>query len=282
MIHSEDETAEDGGRIKGRGERRVHSSWIAYLLFILFVIFGAIWFLFFSHFFSVNDFEISELSVLEKEAVAGEIGEYLDGKNGFIKDRRNIFIIDEEEVAKHLMNTFFIESATVDKVYPNILRLKIKERQRSVILVTNNKIYIVDDYGVITDYADSATVSTTRNFLTSSVPVDTLKEIFVVESTSTVYEKGFEYTDSKRVRNWLDLAGRLREAGIWFKALYLDADEYGIVRIILKENKNVILDAEAPLDAQIETLRQFIQAKPNWDDIHEYIDVRIPGRIYYK
>ncbi len=79
----------------------------------------------------------------------------------------------------------------------------------------------------------------------------------------------------------LDLAEKLREAGIWFKALYLDDNEAGIVTIILKENKDVIIDADAPLESQIETLRQFIQAKPNWDDIQEYIDVRIPGRIYY-
>ncbi len=107
------------------------------------------------------------------------------------------------------MNTFFVDSVTVDKVYPNILRLKIKERQRSVILVTKNKIYIVDDYGVITDYADPQTASTTKNFLSSSVPVDSLKEIFVVAPTSTVYEKGFEYTDSKRVRSWLGFGGKV-------------------------------------------------------------------------
>ncbi len=68
MIYSEEETIEDGGRLKGRGERRASSSWIAYLLFILFVIFGAIWFLFFSHFFTITKYEISDLNVLEKQA----------------------------------------------------------------------------------------------------------------------------------------------------------------------------------------------------------------------
>jgi hypothetical protein len=282
MIYKGEEIQDGDGQIKGRGGRPASSSWIAYFLFILFVIFAVIWFLFFSHFFTIANFEITELNVLEKQAVVGEIGAYLDGRQGFVKDKRNIFIVDEEDIATHLMNTFFVESVSVDKVYPNILRLKIKERQRSVILVTKNKIYIVDDYGVITDYADEQTASTTKNFLSSSVPVDSLKEIFIVAPTSTIYERGFEYTNSKRVRSWLDLAERLREAGIWFKALNLNENEAGIVRIILKENKDVILDADAPLDAQIETLRQFIQSKPTWDDIHEYIDVRIPGRIYYK
>ena len=224
MIYKGEETQDGDGQIRGRGGKPSSSSWIAYLLFSLFVFFATIYFLFFSHFFTVVNYEISDLSVLEEQAIIGEIGTYLDTRTSLFKDKRNIFLIDKEAVVAHLMNTFFVESVTVDKSYPNILRLKIKERQRSVILVTKNNIYIVDDYGVITDYADEATASTTKKFLSSKVPVDSLKEIFVVAPTSTIYELGFEYTNTKRVRNWLDLATQLRDAGIWFKALYLETN----------------------------------------------------------
>ncbi len=282
MIYQFKNNDEDGqGRVVGRASR-IRSSLTAYFLFFIFIIFAIIWFLFFSHFFTIKKFEVENLKVLERGAVVGEMEDFLKSKPGFLKDKKNLILVKEDEIENHLMNTFFVDSVTVDKVYPNILRLKIEERQRSVILVTNNKIYIVDDYGVITDYADEAIASTTRNYLSSSVPVDTLKEIFVIAPTSTIYEKGFEYTNSNRVRSWLDLSKKLRDAGIWFKALYLSDSELGLVKIILKENKDVIIDADAPLDIQVETLRQFIQSKPKWDDIHEYIDVRIPGRIYYK
>jgi hypothetical protein len=275
------EQFEDGVMVK-RGERRGQPAWIAYILVFVFLILSALWFLFFSGYFSVGEFEINDLNVLERDVVIGEVGRFLDEGDVIIKDKRNIFFVDEKSVADHLMNTFFIDSATVDKVYPNILRLKIKERQRSVILVTKNNIYIVDDYGVITDYADQETVAITRQFLSSSVPVDSLKEIFIVTPTSTNYQIGTQYTESKNVRSWLELAEKLRNAGIWFKAIQKDQVELGILRIILKENKEVIIDEDIPLDAQIDTLRQFLQTKPVWDDIHEYVDVRIPGRIYYK
>ncbi len=268
--------------MKGRGGRQKPRPWLAYFLFVLFIIIASFWFVFFSGYFSVGEYEVNALTVLERDAVTGEIGKFLDARESWIKDKRNIFLIDEQNVADHLMNTFFIESAVVDKIYPNILRLKIKERQRSVILVTRNKIYIVDDYGVITDYADQATVSTTREFLSSSVPVDSLKEIFVIMPTSTDYEIGLKYTDTNIVRGWLDLAEKLRNSGIWFKAIQINDSEPGILHIILKENKDVIMDEDISLEAQIDTLRQFIQTKPAWDDIQEYVDVRIPGRIYYK
>jgi hypothetical protein len=272
----------EDGMLKGRGGKYKTQSWVAYVLFFLFIILAGLWFVFFSGYFRTVEYDIIDLNVLEKDVVTGEIGKFLDTRDGVIKDKRNIFLIDEQSVADHLMNTFFIESATVDKIYPNILRLKIKERQRSVILVTRNKIYIVDDYGVITDHADQATVSTTREFLSSSVPVDSLKEIFVIVPTSTNYEIGWQYTNTNNVRGWLDLAEKLRNAGIWFKAIQINDDEPGILRVILKENKDVIMDEDISLDSQIDTLRQFMQSKPVWDDIHEYVDVRIPGRIYYK
>ena len=170
----------------------------------------------------------------------------------------------------------------MDKSYPNVLRLKFKERQRSVILVTNNNIYIVDDYGVVTDPADSATVSSTRKFMTSTVPVESSKEIYVVTATSTIFQKGQEVISKDRVRGWLNLATKLRDAGIWFKALEPQVQDTNLIKIVLKENKRVLMDLNLSWEGQIESLRQFISSKPNWEDIHEYIDVRVQGRIYYR
>jgi len=80
----------------------------------------------------------------------------------------------------------------------------------------------------------------------------------------------------------LDIANRLREAGIWFKALDIGLEPQSLLQVLIKENKYVLVDTDDLLDAQIETLRQFLATKPKMDQIHEYIDVRVPGRIYYK
>ncbi len=265
-----------------RGVKRRESVWITCILIFLFLLFLSFWFVFFSGYFSIEEYQINTLNVLEKDIVIGEVGKYLDGTNGLIRDRRNIFLIDEHDIENYLMNTFFVESVTVDKIYPNILRLNIKERQRSVILVSKNKIYIVDDYGFIIDLADQAMISSTREFLSSTTPVDSLKEIFIITPTSTNFEIGSRYSSTEVVRGWLDLAEKLRNSGIWFKAIQINDNEPDILHIILKENKDVILDEGISLEAQIDTLRQFIQTKPDWNNIHEYVDVRIPGRIYYK
>ncbi len=255
---------------------------VVYALLISFVVLGGIWFLFFSGFFDVHKIELSKLQVLGEGAVRGEIEAYFNQPKQHIWGNRNIFSLDEQDLAKYLSSKLFVDNLTVDKSYPNILRLKIKERQRSVVLVTNTDIYIVDDYGVISDRADTSTAATTRQFLTGTTPIETSKEIYVIAPISASFEKGQSFASSTRVRAWLELGNKLRDAGVWFRALQIQPEPLNTLYVILKENKNVILDLDQPVDGQVETLRQFILTKPKWSDINEYIDVRIPGKIYYK
>lgn len=253
-----------------------------YGLFIGFFVVAIVWFFLYSGIFSIKDIEIGELRVLRVEAVRGEIEGYFNQPKRWPWGNRNIFFLDEEDLKKFVAEKFFVDNLTVEKVYPNILRLMIKERQRSVVLVTKNNFYIVDDYGVITDIADEATASTTRRFLISPSPVETSKEIYVISSATTTYSKGTSYTGSGRVRQWLDTSTKLREAGIWFKAIDIGTNPSDSISLILRENKNVLLEMNEVLDAQIENLRQFMMTKPKLEEVKEYIDVRVPGKIYYK
>lgn len=263
-----------GKNIKTRG--------VIYALLASFVLVASFWAFFFSGFFDIREYEIGQLSVLSKTAVIGEVEAYFNQQKRWPWGNRNVFALDKVGLQSFLEKKFFVENVTVDKTYPNILRLKIKERQRSVVLITKNEFYVVDDYGVVTDVADPATASTTRLYLTSTVPVDSPKEIYVIVPTNGFLSRGQEFVDPNHVRAWLDLGAKLRDAGIWFKALEPQYATSTMIQVILKENARVKIDLNDQLDGQVETLRQFVLAKPKWEDIKEYIDVRIPGRIYYK
>lgn len=267
---------------KEREGELVKSKTVSTILFLSFIVIATVWFLFFSDFFSISKYEVGELRVLDRGAVAGEMDHFFDQQQHGPISGRNIFLFDPIKLEKFLKKTFFIENATVEKIYPNILRLTISERQRSVIFITNNQMLILDDYGIVTDKADETTVSSTRTYLSNPSPIESSKEIYIIAPTSTSYQIGYEYTSSEQVRSWLELAKKLRDAGIWFKAFELNLETPDILSVILKDNKNVLFDIKIVPDEQIETLRLFLQTKPNMDEINDYIDVRIPGRIYYK
>lgn len=253
-----------------------------YGLLIGFFVCSFFWFFLYSGYFDIQKVEIEPLSVLRVEAVEGEIEAYFNGPKQWPWGNKNLFSLNEEGLKKHLMQKFFVDNLFVDKSYPNILRLKIIERQRSVVLITKNNMYVVDDYGVVTDFADATTTSITRQFLISPSPINTPKEIYVITSVTTTYDKNQVFTDSDMVRKWLISANKLKEAGIWFKALDIGSRPSEAISIILKENKSVLFEMDDTLDAQIETLRQFLASKPKLDKVYEYIDVRVPGKIYYK
>ncbi len=251
-------------------------------LLIGFVVCSIFWFFLYSGRFDVKKIEIAPLQVLRAEAIEGEMAAYFNGPKQWPWGNKNIFVLDKEKIKKDLMDKFFVENVIVDKSYPNILRLKIIERQRSVVLITKNNMYVVDDYGVVTDFADATTTSVTRQFLISPSPVNTPKEIYVITSVTTTYDKNQAFTDSTMVRKWLVAANKLRDAGIWFKALDIGLEPSDALSVILKENKNVLFELDSTLDAQIETLRAFLTSKPKLDQIYEYIDVRVSGKVYFK
>lgn len=274
---------ETGMFAEDRVDRQNKSRWVKFSLFASFIILSLFWFIFYSNYFSVTEYEVGDLNVLSREAVIGEVEAYFNRPKEWPWGNRNILILDPIKIENHLADKFFIDRATVDKSYPNILRLNIQERQRSVILVTKTGVYIIDDYGVVTDLADSVTASAIMSALTDSSPVDTPKEVLIISSVTSTYDKGQVYVESNRVRQWLDLTLKLRDTGIWFKGLDIGSEpDRDTMNLVLKENISVLMELDDTVDLQIETLRQFLNTKPDLSEVREYIDIRVPGKIYYK
>lgn len=266
-----------------RAGRQNKSRWVKLSLFASFIILSFFWFVFYSNYFTVTEYEVGELNVLSREAVAGEIEAYFNRPKDWPWGNKNILTVDPGRIENHLADKFFVENVTVDKIYPNILRLNIRERQRSVVLVTKTGVYIIDDYGVVTDLADSETASATMSVLTDPSPVDMSKEVLIISSVTSTYDKGQIYVESNKVRQWLDLTIKLRDAGIWFKGLDIGLEpDTDTLNLVLKENISVLIELDDTVYLQIETLRQFLNTKPDLGEVREYIDIRVPGKIYYK
>ena len=91
-----------------------------------------VWFIFVSRYWSVTKIETNDLHDLSREEVASTTYDLLDNGGWKPWDRRNIFFVDPQQLEQDLHDRLFVEQVVVDKVYPNVLRLKIEERQRSV------------------------------------------------------------------------------------------------------------------------------------------------------
>ncbi len=246
---------------------------------ILFLIF---WIVFYSELFTIQRFEVGDLKTLDKTVVQQRIEEYLQKEESWPGKKENLLKVDTKKMEQFLMEQFFVDNIEIQKQYPNILRLIISERQRSVIGVSLTQSFIVDDYGYVLETFDAEHTSSVQALLNQIRVYEDVKDTYVWLATSTHFERSDLFANQQIVRGWLNAVRGLRGAGIWFKAIRIDPDIPGLTNVMIQEDIEVILDVEEALEGQIDTLRLYLQTKPDLRKVQEYIDVRIPGRIYFK
>ena len=243
---------------------------------------AGLWFIFSSGYWDIKTVEIGELKTLERGEVLRELDQSLNDRGWRPWHVHNLLMMDEKKISNQLRDRLFIEQIAVEKVYPNILRLKIVERQRSVVLVSDNQFFIVDTTGVITSIAEDDVVSSTRARLNLRAITDNAHLPIIVMKTADPVAPGFEIAKSDQVKRWLEASHKIVLEGLQFCFMDIDSPESNLARFKAPKNYNIYIDLSRSLEVQIAAYKDFIKSKSNEDSIKEYIDVRIPGRVFVK
>lgn len=241
-----------------------------------------VWFFFVSGYWSVSTIEVNELKALDRGEVASTTFDILDRGPWKPWDTRSLFFISETDVAAQLRDRLFAESVIVDKVYPNILRLKIQERQRSVVLASKDQLLLVDTSGVVTGEADGALEDASRALLTGrSIAQPNHPPVILCELQELV-TAGYQVADPDRTKHWLDTYEALQRAGLKFRYVILMEPASRTLRVKLEKGYDLILDLQTSIPAQIDSYKKFEVSQPKNIQIREYVDVRVPGKIFLK
>lgn len=296
----------DGTFVHTRSGLVKQSRATSYFLVITFFILSIVWFIFVSKYWSVKTIDVQgDLKDVSRGEV--EVAAYDLIDNGTRKpwDQRNIFFIDEKILAGEIKERLFADYVTVDKVYPSVLRLLVVERQRRVVYVSNGLYQTVDPDGSITGIEkDDGYIKDRlagKTFADPNHPpiivqirsaaadsISTSSEMVIddlgVTSTQVLDESGpmSRLTDAETVKGWLDATHELLKAGIRFRYIKVSSPTSRTFKIVSDQGFDVVMDLKTDLKAQIDTYQRFIASKPKGTDIHEYVDVRIPGKIYLK
>jgi hypothetical protein len=255
---------------------------------------GWIYMFLFSEYFTISRVEIFNEKngfPMEEGRVAAEALRVLDEERVWPFRARNIFFIDRDALGSRIEEELFIEKVVVDKKYPSILRLKLKERESSVIIRIGEEYAEVDHTGIVTrilgtdEAAGLERVADSPRGKGSSIPMLSLKTFgsstsTIITSTTIVAHQSL--TEESRVVRWLNALQRLKERGFGYRRVSLDTVSSTKLSVRLFEPYEVYFDLLTPLDAQIDGYYAFIKNKPQGTDIQEYIDARIPGKIFYQ
>ncbi|MCW1892020.1 MAG: FtsQ-type POTRA domain-containing protein [Candidatus Uhrbacteria bacterium] len=276
MKKSEGTFVED--RLRSRSARRR----VTVVVCTSIAVIGWAYVLFFSEFFSVSTIQIEGVASLERGEVERAIGEGLLKQRVFPFRKGNVFLIKTKELESFLKENLFVQSVVVDKKAPNILRLKIEERQSSLVLRVGERIYQVDRAGLIMreiqpgpEQEEILASSDSPSASRTGLP---LLDIRTQDPQPIV---GNGYITDTQMQRWLDTLQGLKERGFGYRSASLEQATSSKMILRMFEPYDVYIDIMEPLAGQIQSYYEFMKVKKG-EKIYEYVDARIPGKVFYK
>ncbi len=208
---------------------------------------------------------------VDQNMVQEKIDPLLAGSRWGLFPKRVLFVVSPTEIKELVKNSASaILSVDVRKELPNILKVEITEREPLAIWSAAGQFFFIDKEGIaydkilrseskdanislITDEHNKPTVEGDR-----VITNDTLKFVRTIsDSFSTVGDLGV---------NFFIAPSRLAPD----------------LTLVTSEGWKVVFDTSSDADLQISTLREVLKSKVSNTNQLNYVDLRIPGRVFIK
>jgi hypothetical protein len=276
-------TLSEGGMYRtDRRDQKRSNHLVVISLVAGFALTGWLWFLFASKFFDITSVDAGTITTLDRGEVVTEVDKAIDEMPWRPWHKTNILMLDANRLSKQLRDRLFVDDVAVYKSYPNVLRLKIKERQRNVVLVSNGQYVTVDASGLVTGDAEGDVLKSAQDRIAARAFADDSLLPVVVMPTADPLSAGFQVGQPEQVRRWLDVTRALVLAGLRIRFMKVESPESALARFVSERGYDIYFDLSSPIDKQIVTYQDYMKTKPDQSQIHEYLDVRVSGKVFIK
>jgi hypothetical protein len=258
-----------------RGRKKLSGKWAFYFAAALFLA-TAVFALFFSNFLSIATIKISGLNKLEEESIRNVVDEKLSGKYLGLVDRHNLILLRKIEIKKALKDNFNrVEDVWVEKVFPDSLRIKVKERELTMLLCDSLKCYVLNEKGEAYG-AD--------NFSMEELEKENL--ITLKDLSGAQISVGSSPLEDEFREFILGLESRVREdLGVILKKQYETPSRMsGDLKGETEEGWKIYFSENVGMEKEMLMLRTVLEhkiEKERQKDL-EYIDLRIANKVFYK
>ena len=250
--------------------------WFLALILLIFII----WLIFFSPFFRIKEMSIIGNKSTSSEKIKNEVNQIIKKRAFFILPKDNIIFINPTEIEKVLSqeNPSFQE-IKAKKKFPDILKIEISERRSAIIWCRQENCFFTDKNGIA--YAEVFFAE-----LLSFGGKENMEKMLVVQE-----EKDEKIRTSQKVADQnfigfiLEISKNLEQIeSLEIISLRTPESASSEIWITTIEGWQVIFNTSEPAKKQAGDLAKFLNEKINEEERKnlEYIDLRIPGKIYYK
>lgn len=228
--------------------------WLFWVVVIMGCAYGVYWAIWLNPYFAIKTVEVDGVASPVVKEAAGQLA------------GQNIFRLQSSDVAAMIRSVYPpTESVTLVRGLPNTVKLEVTLRTPAALWQVGGTSYVVDTAGIVYAVADP-----------SLGPLPATK---ITDATNLPISLGRQITTPAFLSFVSDLSTKLPEAtGKQIQSLQIKDSSF-YVDVITTDNKQFKLTTLRDEDQQIEEIRQVLLAKLGNVG---YIDVRVPGRAYYK
>lgn len=243
-----------------------------YLLLAVFLILGALYLLFYSPIFSIENSIVDQAVETSGEEVKGVVEEAYSGRSFGLFPNRNIFIVSSEKIEEKIIESFpSVYYVSVKKDFPNILRITLKERRNVMVWKNGDTFHYVADDGVVT-----------KKLALSEVEGRVLP---LVESLNGGGPQIGEVITNSKIIRFIDILQQefTQKTSIEIDSYALPSSGAGDIHIQTQEGPVVYFSLERTVESQIQNLILLLQDELGGSISGlEYIDMRVGNWVYYK
>ncbi len=272
------------GREPAREQGRAGHTRSVYVLLGIAACVGWAYVLLASDAFLINRVDAEGLHAMDPVEVSREVFAVLDERKGWRPwSTRHSWFIDRVDLGEVLKTRLFAADVIVDKSPTHILRLKIEERSNRLIFHSRQQYFWVDLQGTATAELSvderrqaQARILGSREAFYDEPPL-------VHADLQEPIAEGYRVVDSSQVKFWITLTDDMTKAGLAYREFEPPMDASTSLAIIKStEGYPIYTDIADPIEPQLKSYLSFKKNQPANIKVTEYVDVRIPGRIYVK
>lgn len=258
---------------KGRMGKSAHKKKrLVFLFFFFLILAGLIYFFVYSPVFRINRVIINGINEVENiNAVQIGVNKYTEGYKFFIWPKNNILFLNKGKAVLFLGQDIKIEDIKIAKELPRTLIVEAKDKLPILFWQEVEQGYYIDKSGLVL-----AAVNDNTKY---NLPV-------IARSTTTAVSVGVKIIGENDVSFIRMAIGKIGEKLRGFKIAKIEVKDYSNrdVSFYIDGGWRLIMSVagEKEIDGALDNLVGFLEQEVVDTKQIEYIDIRIPDKIFYK